>query len=395
MRNPKLKKLKQQDQSFDTPAKPSQWRKLIEFIAFLVVEYRFILLAFSILIASVFLSALTVQQIRAHLSPSDPIHNNDFVFVSTEDDAVPTASPTPSPSPSPTPSPTPTCTPTPTPDPTLRQGDENDRVRELQERLMDLNYMDLDEATSYFGTATKYAIQLFQRQHELAQDGVAGPKTLDLLFSRDAKKYTLLKGTSGNDVDSLQRQLVDLGYLEKATGYYGTMTVNAVKDFQERNDLTVDGKTGEQTLTLIYSPKAKASASKIQEENRRANIKTFISIAKEQLGDKYVLGAVGPNSFDCSGLVYYCLREAGSSRGRYNALGYSQVTDWEEIKSMNNLEIGDLLFFSTGGKSIGHVGIYIGNGEMIDASSSNGKVVRRSCKTDFWTKNFKGARRPW
>lgn len=302
---------------------------------------------------------------------------------------------TPTPTPTPTSTPTPTPSPTPTPDPTLRRDDENERVQELQERLMDLNYLDLDESTQFYGPATEYAVELFQRQHDLTQDGVAGPQTLNLLFSADAKKYTLLEGTRGTDVDSLQRQLVDLGYLNKATGYYGSQTVEAVKEFQERNNLTVDGKTGEQTLSLIYSPNAKESASKVKAELRKANITTFISTAKDQLGDPYISGNVGPNSFDCSGLVYYCLKEAGSSRSRYNAAGYSDVEDWEKISSMSNLEIGDLLFFKTNGKKVGHVGIYVGNGEMIDASSSNGKVVRRSCTTAFWTKSFLFARRPW
>jgi len=297
--------------------------------------------------------------------------------------------------PTPAPTSTPTPTPTPTPDPTLRRDDENERVQELQERLMDLNYLDLDESTQFYGPATEYAVELFQRQHELTQDGVAGPQTLNLLFSDEAKKYTLLEGTRGNDVDSLQRQLVDLGYLNKATGYYGSQTVEAVKDFQERNNLTVDGKTGEQTLSLIYSPNAKESSSKVKAELRTANITTFISTAKDQLGDPYVSGNVGPNSFDCSGLVYYCLKEAGSSRSRYNAAGYSDVEDWDKITSMDNLEIGDLLFFKTNGKKVGHVGIYVGGGEMIDASSSNGKVVRRSCTTAFWSKSFLFARRPW
>jgi cell wall-associated NlpC family hydrolase len=89
------------------------------------------------------------------------------------------------------------------------------------------------------------------------------------------------------------------------------------------------------------------------------------------------------------------LKQAGSSRARYNAAGYSQVDAWEKITSMDNLEKGDLLFFSTNGKSVGHVGIYIGNGYMIDASSSNGKVVKRSCVTNFWKNNFVVARRPW
>ena len=302
----------------------------------------------------------------------------------------------PSASPSPTPIPTPEPTPTPTPDPTLQKGDENKRVQELQERLMDLGYLDVDETTQLFGPVTKYAVELFQRQHELDQDGIAGPETLQKIYSDDAKKYTLLEGTRGEDVDSLQRQLVDLGYMGKTTGYYGDETVKAVKDFQERNGLSADGKTGEHTLDLIYSPEAKPSASKAQAEKRSANIKEMIKVAKAQLGKKYILGNQGPNSFDCSGLVYYCLKQAGSSRGRYNAAGYSRVSDWEEIKSMKDLEKGDLLFFWNNAKSkVGHVGIYVGGGMMVDASSSNGKVVHRSCTTSYWKRMFVNARRPW
>lgn len=298
---------------------------------------------------------------------------------------------------SPTPLLTPSATPvpTPTPDPTLKQGDENERVQNLQERLMDLGYLALDESTLFYGPATGYAVKLFQRQHGLQQDGIAGSDTLILILSDDAKPYTLLEGTSGTDVDSLQQQLADLGYLGKTTGYYGTETVDAVKVFQKRNGLTVDGKTGAQTLDLIYSPDAVPSASKVQSESTRANILEMIDVAEAQLGKRYILGTSGPNTFDCSGLVYYCLKQAGSSRGRYNAAGYSKVEDWEAITSMDNLQIGDLLFFSTNGKQVGHTGIYIGNGMMIDASSSNGKVVKRACDTSFWKRNFVVARRPW
>lgn len=286
-------------------------------------------------------------------------------------------------------------TPTPTPDPTLKQGDQNERVQKLQERLMELGYLDIDESTQLYGPATEYAVELFQRQHSMEQDGVAGPKVLELLYSQEAKHYTLLQGTSGNDVDSLQRQLIDLGFMDKATGYYGTETIEAVKVFQKKNGLTVDGKTGQETLDLLYSPNAKQSESKIKKETRRANILKVLETAENQLGDPYVWGSQGPNSFDCSGLVYYCLTQAGSSRGRYNALGYSQVGDWEKITSMDDLEKGDLLFFSTNGKRVGHTGIYVGGGEMIDASSANGEVVQRSCRTDFWERNFVVARRPW
>lgn len=289
----------------------------------------------------------------------------------------------------------PTQEPTPTPDPTLKRGDENEQVQQLQERLMELGYMDIDESTKLYGPATEYAVQLFQRQHSIDQSGIADPGTLDQIYSQEAKHYTLLQGTSGNDVDSLQRQLIDLGYMAKATGYYGTETIEAVKAFQERNNLSVDGKTGAETLDLIYSPNAKESATKEKQAKKSANILQVLETAEKQLGDPYVWGAQGPNSFDCSGLVYYCLKQAGSSRSRYNAAGYSQVSDWDKITSLDDLEKGDLLFFSTNGKKVGHTGIYVGDGMMIDASSANGKVVKRACKTAFWQDNFVVARRPW
>ncbi len=286
-------------------------------------------------------------------------------------------------------------TPVPTPDPTLKPGDENERVQALQERLMELNYLALDESTLLYGPATKYGVELFQRQHGLQQDGIAGPEMLALVFSNDAQPYSLLEGTSGADVTSMQQQLADLGYMSKVTGYYGSETAEAVKAFQERNNLTVDGKTGEQTLDLIYSPEAVPSETKVKSERRRANIREMIKVAEKQLGKKYILGTSGTSTFDCSGLVYYCLKQAGSSRGRYNAAGYSKVDDWKAITSMDDLQIGDLLFFSTNGKKVGHTGIYVGNGMMIDASSSHGEVIKRSCTSSFWTRNFVIARRPW
>ena len=296
----------------------------------------------------------------------------------------------------PTSAPTPTLAPTPTPDPTLQQGDESEKVQQMQERLMSLGYMNIDESTRRYGPITKNAVMLFQRQHELQQDGIAGMETLEAIYADGAKKYTLMEGMRGSDVDSLQRQLIDLGYLGEATGYYGTKTVDAVEDFQARNKLGVDGICGEQTLNLLYSPNAVLSANKVRVEVSRANILEMIASAKAQLGDPYIRGREGPDSFDCSGLVYYVLKQAGSSRRRYNAAGYSQVSDWEKISSMGSMEIGDLIFFyDRGFTKVGHVGIYIGGGYMIDASSSNAMVVKRKCDTSYWTSHFVLARRPW
>lgn len=319
-----------------------------------------------------------------------PAHTQQAVAQATP---VPTVAPVSTPSPPPVP----TTPPEATTDITLQFGDQNANVTTLQERLMDLGYLDIDEATDYFGPATQYAVQLFQRQHSLTQDGVAGYDTQVKLFADDAQDYMILTGTSGDDVTNLQQQLIDLGYLSsgKATGYYGEDTTAAVEAFQRANDLSVDGKTGPNTLDLIYSPNAIATPERRQAMHTAANIEEMIAAAEAQVGDPYVSGAEGPGSFDCSGLVYYCLRQAGSNRGRYNAAGYAAVSDWTKV-TWSELKRGDLMFFWSDSKGkIGHVAIYIGNGMVIDASSSNGRVVKRSCTSSWFRTNFRWGRRPW
>lgn len=304
-----------------------------------------------------------------------------------------------------------TATPEPTPDITLQKGDDNERVTQLQQRLMALGYLDIDEPTTHFGNATKYALQLFQRQHELQQDGIAGAETQMLLYSDTAKAYVMYEGAEGNDIKSFQEMLVELGYLEdnQVTGYYGTDTVSAVTKFQHRNHLSEDGKAGTKTLETINSDDARESYTKqleIEAAKKKAaeeasktsvsgRIDRLISAAKKQIGKPYILGDKGPDSYDCSGLVYYCLRQAGVYTRRLNASGFSRTSGWTLVSSMSSLKKGDLIFFkSDESSSVGHVGIYIGSGTMIDASSASGKVVKRSCTTSYWKRNFVCARRP-
>lgn len=63
--------------------------------------------------------------------------------------------------------------------------------------------------------------------------------------------------SEGEDVTEAQQRLESLGYLDKVTGYFGTDTERAVKDFQERNDLDVDGMIGPATLEALMSEDAK------------------------------------------------------------------------------------------------------------------------------------------
>lgn len=77
-------------------------------------------------------------------------------------------------------------------------------------------------------------------------------------------------------------------------------------------------------------------------------------------GDPYVWGAAGPNAFDCSGLVKWAYAQVGISLPHYTVY---QFNSGEHI-SRSQLEPGDLVFFYS---DIGHVGMYIGNGLMVDA----------------------------
>ena len=114
-------------------------------------------------------------------------------------------------------------------------------------------------------------------------------------------------------------------------------------------------------------------------------IRAFLDMAIAQLGEPYVWGAEGPDSFDCSGFIHYSLNQTGYSLGRTTADSYSRRTSWQYV-DRNALQPGDLMFYysdtPTDGDHIGHIGIYLGNGYHIHASSDYGYIV--ICRVEGW-----------
>jgi len=98
----------------------------------------------------------------------------------------------------------------------LEEGVQHSYIEKVQERLMQLGFMDNDEPTNYFGEVTKAAVMIFQRQNGLAQDGIIGPSTLPLLMDENAKHYAAKLGDVGEDVKRIQNRLYELGYLASA-----------------------------------------------------------------------------------------------------------------------------------------------------------------------------------
>ena len=121
----------------------------------------------------------------------------------------------------------------------------------------------------------------------------------------------------------------------------------------------------------------------------------IVKIAQSQIGVPYVWGGeepLGPGvkgAFDCSGLVQWVYQQAGDSLPR---VAQAQYNATPKVEKGQALQPGDLLFFGSGTNGIEHVGIYIGNNQMIDAPHT-GADVRVDDNPTGWA-NYVGATRP-
>ncbi|WP_138204038.1 C40 family peptidase [Haloimpatiens lingqiaonensis] len=114
----------------------------------------------------------------------------------------------------------------------------------------------------------------------------------------------------------------------------------------------------------------------------------LIDYAKGFLGKPYVWGAEGPNAFDCSGLTLYVYRNVGISLPHYTG---SQAELGKAVKR-NELMPGDLIFFNTTGY-LAHVGMYVGNGKFIHASSGGHRVIISDLSQSYYSSRYAKARR--
>ena len=118
---------------------------------------------------------------------------------------------------------------------------------------------------------------------------------------------------------------------------------------------------------------------------------SIVNYAKQFQGVKYVWGGNTPNGFDCSGFVKYVYQKSGITLNRVAADQAKQGTQ----VSKADLSPGNLVFFDTDGghNYINHVGIYIGSGMFIHASSGAGKVVITSLTEGFYANTYMTARK--
>ncbi|MEU6356967.1 C40 family peptidase [Streptomyces sp. NPDC047072] len=208
-------------------------------------------------------------------------------------------------------------------------------------------YLDGAEFVERAGNRQATAVASVRRQlREIEQLRGAAHIELTSLKSRQAELKRHKKTITGK-LDAARRLLSELPAPERArlglggTGHVSRATTAA------RQQLTAPGPA------TADAPNSRAAAA--------------VSYAYSKLGSPYVWGATGPDAFDCSGLILAAYRSAGVSLPRTT---YAQIGAGQRV-SRSELQPGDLVFFYSG---ISHVGLYIGNGQMIHAPNPSAPV---------------------
>jgi cell wall-associated NlpC family hydrolase len=124
-------------------------------------------------------------------------------------------------------------------------------------------------------------------------------------------------------------------------------------------------------LTPVTATAAEPAATTSSQAAPTAAAQTAVDTARAQVGKAYEYGAAGPDSFDCSGLTQYAYGAAGIELPHSSRSQSEMGTPVDRA----DLQPGDLVFFY---EPVSHVGIYVGDGQMVDAGSEETGVSQRT-----------------
>ena len=246
---------------------------------------------------------------------------------------------------------------------TLKYGDSGSRVTEMQTALVKLGY-NTNGVDGRFGAGTQRAVISFQKDNGLEADGLAGTKTLELLYAKangsgsssgsssgtsTGLTRTLRRGYTGDDVVTVQQRLKELGYYTGSIdGVYGSGSIAAATAFQKNNGLKVDGLTGQSTYAALFSSSAVAAGSSGSSSSSGAYVKL-------KSGDK---GTEVKK-------LQQALKDLGynvSADGTYGPITVAAVTAFQKLNGLDDDGIA-------GAKT--QTVLYSGNAKRYDSSSGS------------------------
>ena len=254
---------------------------------------------------------------------------------------------------------------------TLKYGDSGSRVTEMQTALVKLGY-NTNGVDGRFGAGTQRAVISFQKDNGLEADGLAGTKTLELLYKKadgtssssgsssgsgtsSGLTRTLRRGYTGDDVVTVQQRLKELGYYTGSIdGVYGSGSIAAATAFQKNNGLKVDGLTGQSTYAALFSSSAVAAGSSGSSSSGSSS--SSGAYVKLQSGDK---GTEVKK-------LQQALKDLGynvSADGTYGPITVAAVTAFQKLNGLDDDGIA-------GAKT--QTVLYSGNAKRYDSSSNSG-----------------------
>ncbi|MFH1879904.1 MAG: peptidoglycan-binding protein [Bacillota bacterium] len=227
----------------------------------------------------------------------------------------------------------------------LRLGSTGDQVKIMQNRLIYLGYLS-GTADGVFAETTEAGVVAFQKRHNMSADGVAGPDTLELLYSSAAKRAydvvahlgALRLGMSGDGVRGLQQRLKDLNYYTGSVdGDFGQGTYAAVVAFQSANGLTPDGVAGKDTLNKLYSGTGTSSSGTSGTSSSTASDPVAYGETAKSTGYKTMSSTNSPPSANVTSLQtslaslgFY----TGSLDGQYGSGTTTAVKNYQAAKGL-------------------------------------------------------------
>lgn len=187
-------------------------------------------------------------------------------------------------------------------------------------------------------------------------------------------------------------------WANKAVGYlYGIEVINGDDDlFNPQGDTS-----REEAIVIVKRMFDKVIASERASNNSltvsRGSIRTpedpqktkLKELISKELGKPYKWGAAGPNSYDCSGLTYYLFGKLGIKISRTSK---TQANSGVYV-AKSDLEYGDLVFFARNGKTINHVGIYVGDGMFVHSPETGQVVKATTLMSGYYANSYYTARR--